>query len=136
MGITSAQIILFVMTIVGLLAHAFKKTYERNKAQQPKYNIGHYFRDEMNGICCNLLCQMMIAYYSGGLKQIQQLPEYVIGPLYFGIGYMGDSVFPSLLELIPMAVDKFKALLGFKKTTVTPPNGGLSNSNNDEKTGG
>ena len=115
MEMTSTILILYITTIFGLLAHAFKKTYERNKAQEPKYNIINYFRDEANGICCNLICQLAISYYSGGLKQIEQLPEYVIGPLYFGIGYMGDSVFPSLLELIPMAIEKFKSMLGFKK---------------------
>lgn len=111
----TTSIILFIASVLGLIAHAFKKAQERNKAQEPKYSIIDYFRDEMNGIGCNIICQFVIAYYSAGFKQIEQLPEWLIGPLFFALGYMGDSAFPSILELLPYAIDKFKAFFGFTK---------------------
>lgn len=111
----NSPLILFIASVLGLLAHAFKKASERNKAQEPKYSIINYFKDEANGIACNVICQIVVSYYSSGVTQIENMPEYLAGCLYFGLGYMGDSAFPSLLEMIPSAIDKLKSVFGLGK---------------------
>lgn len=115
-------ITLFIAELLGILAHGFKESSKRNKAkpEEPKYTIFDYWKDEVNSIMMNVICAVVLAYYSSDVKQIKELPAYGVGLLYFGLGYMGDSAFPSLLELIPKIIDKFKTLIGFGDKTPPP----------------
>lgn len=108
----NTPIILFIATLLGLIAHAFKKASERNKAQEPKYTVLNYFKDEFNGVAANIICQIVLSYYSSGIKEVEQMPEWIIGILFFALGYMADSAFPSLLEMLPVAIEKFKNKFG------------------------
>lgn len=114
-------ITLFIAELLGMLAHGFKESYKRNKAQEPKYNIFNYFKDEVNSVCFVVICCFVAAYYSEGVKHIKECPGYVTGPLYFALAYMGDSAFPSILDamgnFISMLTEKFK---GGKKDNPQP----------------
>jgi hypothetical protein len=116
----NTMITLFIAGILGIIAHGFKEASKRNKAQEPKYTIINYWTNEINSIMMCIICLIVISYYSSDIKQIKELPSYGIGPLYFGLGYMGDSAFPSLLDLIPKIIDKFKSIIGFGDKTPPP----------------
>lgn len=106
---------LFIAGILGVLAHGFKEASARNKKQEPKYSIFNYLADEINAVMMVVICLLVVAYYSSDIKQIKEMPTFGIGPMYFALGYMGDSAFPSLLEMLPLFIDKIKGFLGFKK---------------------
>src|SRR5690348_15280089 len=74
---------LFVAGILGVLAHGFKESSRRNKAQEPKYNILNYWKDEINAIMMCVICLVVLSYYSCDVKQIKELPSWGIGLLYF-----------------------------------------------------
>lgn len=111
---------LFIAGLLGQLAHGFKEASKRNKDQKdkspdlPRYSIKTYWADEFNSIMMVIICLLVLSYYSSDVKQIKELPSWGIGFLYFGLGYMGDSAFPSLLDLINVIVDKFKSMVGSK----------------------
>ncbi len=117
----ATMITLFIAGILGVLAHGFKEASKRNKAQEPKYTIFNYWRDEINAIMMCVICLVVLSYYSCDVKQIKELPSWGVGLLYFGLGYTGDSSFPSLLELIGTLVDKFKVMVGFGNKNTPPP---------------
>lgn len=118
----ATMITLFVAGILGVLAHGFKEASKRNKAQEPKYTIFNYWRDEINAIMMCVICLVVLSYYSCDVKQIKELPSWGVGLLYFGLGYTGDSSFPSLLELVGTFVDKIKKMFGFVDKTPPPIN--------------
>lgn len=105
------SLILFIAGLLGVAAHAFKKTDERNKAQEPKYSIIDYWNDNKNGIITIIICLIVCAYYQNEIKQLEQLGTW-LGLFFFALGYMGDSAFPSILEAFPKVIEKVKTGLG------------------------
>lgn len=104
-------ITLFFAGLLGLVAHAFKKTDERNKAQEPKYSILNYCKDNINGMLMCVICLMVCVYYKDEVKQLKDAGNW-LGLGFFALGYSGDSAFPALLDGFGKIVDKIKSLMG------------------------
>lgn len=111
--------ILFLAGLLGQLAHAFKKTDEKNKAQEAPYTIKDYWRKNKNGMLMVTICLFVCAYYHDEVKRLKQVEDF-LGIAFFAFGYMGDSVFPSLLELVNKITDKIKGLAGGKNDSDKP----------------
>jgi hypothetical protein len=107
-------LILFAAGLFGQLAHAFKKTDEKNKSQEAPYTLKNYWDKNKYGMLMVTICLFVCAFYHDEVKRLKEVEDF-LGLAFFAFGYMGDSVFPSLLELVNKITDKIKGLVGAKK---------------------
>lgn len=111
-------IILAIVGILGIFAHAFKFTYDKNKSQETEYTFGMYLKKNRFMMYFVAICVMVFSYYSQEWTSYEKLGNWR-GLIMFSMGYMGDSVFPSLFELLPTLLGKI--VPGFAKKQDTPP---------------
>lgn len=109
-----AIIILGIVGILGIFAHAFKATDDRNKIQEDEYTFRMYFKKNRYSMYFVMICVTVFSFYQSEWSAFEKLGNWR-GLIMFAMGYMGDSVFPSLLGLITSVTDKLKSTLGAKK---------------------
>jgi len=100
-----AFIILSIVGILGIFAHAFKAVYDKNKIQEAEYTFGMYWKKYRFIMYFVAICVIVFSYYSHEWTSFEKLGDWR-GLIMFGMGYMGDSVFPSLFEIIPSLLKK------------------------------
>ena len=112
------EIIIFsIVGILGIFAHAFKAINDKNQAtpeDAPVYTFAMYWRKNKFIMFFVGICVVVFAYYNNEWKDFERLGKWR-GLIMLGMGYMGDSAFPSLFTIIPMMIDKIKNLFGPKK---------------------
>lgn len=102
------QIIMFIAGILGIFAHAFKAADDRNRIQEADYTFGMYFKKNRYSMYFVAICILVFSYYQEEWTRFQKLGEWR-GLITFGMGFMGDSIFPSLFSLLTIISDKIKA---------------------------
>lgn len=107
-------IILAFVGILGQFAHSFKAVYDKNKAQEAEYTFGMYWKKNRFIMYFVWICVIVFAYYQHEWTKFESLGE-ARGIFLFIMGYMGDSAFPSLFEILPIIIEKAKAKFGAKK---------------------
>lgn len=105
-------IILTIVGILGIFAHAFKAVYDKNKSQEAEYTFPMYLKKNRFIMYFVAICVVVFSYYSLEWTRFEKLGDWR-GLIMFAMGYMGDSVFPSLFELFPVLLKKI--IPGFGK---------------------
>lgn len=108
------SIILTIVGILGIFAHAFKAVYDKNKSQEAEYTFGMYLRKNRFIMYFVAICVAVFSYYSQEWTVYEKLGDWR-GLIMFAMGYMGDSVFPSLFEVFPSVLGKVIPGMGQKK---------------------
>lgn len=117
MNATTLQIVILALVgVLGIMAHAFKATNDKNQLQEAEYTFGMYFKKNRYVMYFVAICIVVFAYYEKEWTAFEKLGNWR-GLIMFGMGYMGDSVFPSLLGITGTLSDKIKNGLGSKKDT-------------------
>lgn len=111
---TIALIILGIAGVLGIFAHAFKATDDRNKIQAEEYNFGMYFKKNRYSMYFVMICIVVFSFYQSEWTAFEKLGNWR-GLIMFAMGYMGDSVFPSLLGLVSVITEKVKSAIGNKE---------------------
>lgn len=106
-----ASIILAVVGIAGIFAHAFKAVDERNKLQEAEYTFSMYWKKNRYSMYFVVICILVFAYYQSEWTAFEKLGNWR-GLITFAMGYMGDSAFPSALGIINTVIDKIKPKAG------------------------
>lgn len=107
-------IILGIAGILGVFAHAFKAVDDKNKSQEAEYTFSMYWKKYRYIMYFVFICVVVFAYYQHEWTSFEKLGNWR-GLIMFGMGYMGDSAFPSLFSIIPTFIDKLKNLAPGKK---------------------
>lgn len=107
-------LILALAGIAGVFAHAFKAVYDKNKLQEDEYTFSMYWKKNRYIMYFVWICVIVFAYYQHEWTKFEKLGDWR-GLILLGMGYMGDSVFPSLFEILPILIDKFKNMIPGKK---------------------
>lgn len=109
-------IILSIVGVLGIFAHAFKAVYDKNKAQEAEYTFSIYWKKTKFMMGFVSICVIVFSYYSSEWTKFEKLGDWR-GLIMFGMGYMGDSVFPSLFEVLPTLLGKVVPGFAKKKET-------------------
>lgn len=107
-------IILAIVGIAGSFAHAFKATHDKNSSQEAEYTFSMYWRKNKFMMFFVWICVMSFAYYQHEWSAFEKLGNWR-GMIMLGMGFSGNSAFPSLFGLIGMLIDKIKGIFGNKK---------------------
>lgn len=109
------EILLFALAgIAGVFAHAFKAVDDKNKAQEDEYTFAMYWKKNRYIMYFVWICVIFFAIYNNEWKAFEKLGNWR-GLIMLGMGYIGDSAFPSLFSIIPLIIEKVKSTLGGKK---------------------
>jgi len=110
-------LILAFVGLLGIIGHSFKFIYDKNKDLKdtdPEYTFKMYLKKNKFIMYFVAICICVLSYYNNEWKEFESLGTWR-GLIMFGMGYMGDSVFPSLLEVISIVSDKIKSAIGVPK---------------------
>lgn len=114
-------VILGIAGTLGAFGHAFKAVYDKNQTpeykdvQDKEYTFAMYWKKNKYLMYFVFICVWVFSYYQGEWIAFEKLGNWR-GLIMFAMGYMGDSVFPSILGLITLVVDKVKAGISGKKS--------------------
>lgn len=115
-----AILILGLVGTLGIIAHALKATDDRNKAlTDSEYTFGMYWKKNKYAMYFVFICIWVFSYYQSEWAEFEKLGNWR-GLIMFAGGYMGDSVFPSLLGLVSTITDKVKSAIGGKNDAGNP----------------
>lgn len=109
-------IILAIVGVAGVFAHAFKAVDDKNKEQDAEYTFSMYWKKRRFIMFFSAICIIVFSFYQHEWAQFEKLGNWR-GLIVFGMGYMSDSAFPSLFNIIPLIIDKAKNMFGGKKET-------------------
>lgn len=113
-------VILGIVGTLGAFGHAFKAVYDKNQTaeykdvQDKEYTFNMYWKKNKFLMFFVFICVWVFSYYQSEWTSFEKLGNWR-GLIMMGMGYMGDSVFPSLFEILPIIINKIKAKFGFDK---------------------
>jgi len=111
-------IILAIVGVLGSFGHAFKAVHDKNSSQEEQYTFSMYWRKHKFIMFFVWICVIVFAYYQHEWSAFEKLGDWR-GLIMLGMGYSGNSAFPSLFGLIGIIIDKIKALAGQNKNNGT-----------------
>lgn len=84
-------IILFLLGLLGIIAHNLVELDKLNKSSNCTFSIRQYFKLELFSICISIIVCFVTVLLSQEIRQIKEIGNWM-GLAFFAFGYMGQSL--------------------------------------------